>query len=501
MKKTIILLLTIFIASCSSNGVKNRKETSRDDAIANVISKNENTTVRVFSTKNRVVKKHNFSNKKNTKNRSVPVYSKLSFSRGSLQNKTVKSWINYYTTRGRDRFQRVLNRGEEFREVVQNILLENGLPEDLYYLAFVESGFVVKAKSHASAKGVWQFMKGTGKQYGLHVDNYLDERNDPIRSTEAASKYLRKLYSAYNSWELALSAYNAGEYRVLSAIMKGESRDYWNLSTKKLIPKETRNYVPKIIASRHLAKNWRRYGFSKPKSENASYPDLELLQVPSPISLSTLAKKLGLSKRILKKYNPHLKKDITSPRFSTYEIWIPKKYFLMAKSSLHLLKPERIRYVASRSSRKDRRNYYIVKKGDSLGRISNKFNMSINHLKGLNRLSSNRINIGQKLRVTQKSYYSTSSKNVYRVRPGDTLSKISAKFNIRMSNLRKYNNLDDHKIFVGQYLNLKETDYYKVKRGDSLASISKKYGKSIAEIKRKNKLRTSRIYPGQMLKI
>ena len=152
---------------------------------------------------------------------------------------------------------------KKYKEVVQTILSENGLPEDLYYLAFVESGFVVNAKSSASAQGVWQFMKGTAKQYGLVVDSYMDERNDPIRSTEAASKYLRKLYSAYNSWELAFAAYNAGEYRVLSSIMKAEDRDFWKLSDKKMLPKETRNYVPKILAARHVAKNWSRYGFSQ----------------------------------------------------------------------------------------------------------------------------------------------------------------------------------------------------------------------------------------------
>ena len=125
----------------------------------------------------------------------------------------------------------------------------------------------------------------------------------------------------------------------------------------------------------------------------------------------------------------------------------------------------------------------------------------MNHLKAINGLNSSRILVGQKLRVTQKSYYSSKSKDVYRVRTGDTLSKISRKFNIRISNLRKYNSLSNNKIFVGQYLNLRRKSFHRVQHGENLSSISQKYGTSVYEIKRKNKLRSTRIFPGQMLKI
>ena len=314
-----IMFFTIFLSSCA--GTQQTAQNTNTDDIGKIINSNGVTKVRYFSF---------FDSEKGEKKavkKDIVHYETLDFKKGSLTNATVEWWINYYTKKDRSRFQRVLNRGEKFKEVIQNILSENGLPEDLYYLAFVESGFVVNAKSSASAQGVWQFMKGTAKQYGLVVDRYMDERNDPIRATEAASKYIRKLYSAYNSWELALAAYNAGEYRVLSSIMRGEARDFWALSDKKILPKETRNYIPKIIAARHVASNWRRYGFERPESNEENYPDLESLEVPAPISLRTVAEKLSIPLQDLNRYNPHLKSGVVSPNYRTYELWVPVQYF------------------------------------------------------------------------------------------------------------------------------------------------------------------------------
>lgn len=494
MKLTINIFVLLFFISCATSNVEIQESQNYDD-IGQIISSGGTTKVRYFS----IFGGDSKSNTNNIKN-SFKRYEKLTFKSDVMNNSTVKWWINYYVTKDRERFQRMLNRGEKYKEVVQTILSENGLPEDLYYLAFVESGFVVNAKSRASAQGVWQFMKGTAKQYGLVVDDYMDERNDPIRATEAASKYLRKLYSAYNSWELAFAAYNAGEYRVLSSIMRAEDRDYWKLSDKKILPKETRNYVPKILAARYVAKNWSRYGFSQPSSDSGSYPDLESLEVPSPIKLKTISKKLGVPLEDLKRYNPHLHRGVISPRVSNYELWIPVNYYSLASDRKYLLSSERV-HLRSVASTGGNKNYYKVKSGDTLGSIAEKFGTPINHLRAINNISGSRILVGQKLRVTQKSYYSSKSKEVYRVRTGDTLSKISEKFNIRISTLKKYNELNGNKIFVGQYLNLKKKSFHRVQSGESLGSISRRYGTSIRELRKKNKLRSSTIFPGQMLKI
>lgn len=144
-------------------------------------------------------------------------------------NEHVQRWITYFTERDRERFQRFLNRGQLYRDVVENVLEENDLPAELYYLAMIESGFRTDAHSHASAVGVWQFIPGTARRYGLRIDRYVDERRDPIRATEAAAKYLRDLYNVFGSWHLAMAAYNAGEIRVLRAVFKGRTRNFWEL--------------------------------------------------------------------------------------------------------------------------------------------------------------------------------------------------------------------------------------------------------------------------------
>ena len=151
-------------------------------------------------------------------------------------NDKVEKWINYFTKKDRDRFQRFLNRGEKYRKMIQAVLADQGIPTDLYYLAMIESGFSVKARSHASAVGVWQFIRATGRRYGLKIDYYVDERQDPMRSTIAASLYLKDLHLVFNSWYLAMASYNAGESRIMGSIMKQSSRDFWQLVRKNALP-------------------------------------------------------------------------------------------------------------------------------------------------------------------------------------------------------------------------------------------------------------------------
>ena len=170
-------------------------------------------------------------------------------------NKRVAEWISYFSQKDRERFQRFLDRAEPYREAVENILEENGVPSDLYYLGMIESGFVVQAKSHAKAVGVWQFMRPTGKLYGLGVDAYVDERKDPIRATEAAAKLMRDLYREFHSWYLAMAAYNAGLGRIRGAVKRGHSNDFWELVEKKVLPRETMDYVPKFLAARYIGEN------------------------------------------------------------------------------------------------------------------------------------------------------------------------------------------------------------------------------------------------------
>lgn len=416
----------------------------------------------------------------------------------------IAQWIEHFSVKDRERFQRMLNRGEVYREVVQNILLENGLPSDLFYLALIESGFVTSANSEASAKGVWQFMKGTGKQYGLLVTPLIDEREDPIRATEAAAKYLRKLYSAYESWELAFAAYNAGEYRILSSIMKGETRNYWELAEKKLIPPETRNYVPKIIAAMKIARDLDRYGFElTPETENIIFPDLKMFEINSPVRVSSIASVMNISEREVLKYNPHLKNGITPLDQPTYELWFPDVNSYETQRLLRTLGREK--HQSNNIAQKIPQNNYVVKRGDTLSGIAEILNTPIYLLKKYNNLTTNKIYVGQSLRYKTESYHGVSDNvDSYKVRSGDTLSKISKRFNIRISNLKKYNNLSSNHLYVGQilYLNENSSDtVHVVKPGENLTYIARKYGAEIEEIKKKNNLKSNYIFPGQKLEI
>ena len=502
------IFLSLVFSSCASKNLKNEKikdiGQERSDEITNLlISEGEITPVNQYSSTG-VIRNINpvSSTKKEQFDKNLTDTLKLEGGDEEL----IKNWIEYFSVKDRERFQRMLNRGEVYREIVQNILIDNGLPSELFYLALIESGFVTSANSQASAKGVWQFMKGTGEQYGLFISSMIDEREDPIRATEAAAKYLRKLYSAYESWELAFAAYNAGEYRILTSIMKGETRNYWELADKKLIPPETRNYVPKIIAAMRIARDLDKYGFElNPEKESLIFPDLKAYEVVSPVRIKSIAYALDISVEDVLKYNPHLKNGVTPMNQSTYEIWLPDVNSYENQRLLRELKAEK--HQTMKIVEATPRNIYKVKRGDTLSGISRKLNTSIYQLKKFNNLNENKIFVGQQLRYMAQNYRSVSSTNdEYSVRAGDTLSKISKRFNIRISNLKKYNNLTSNHLYSGQKLKLtanynENPSVHIVKSGENLTLIAKKYGKEIEEIKEKNKLQNSQIFPGQELRI
>lgn len=419
-----------------------------------------------------------------------------------VKNESVQWWIDYFQKRDKKRFQRFLNRGQYYKELVQTILEENGLPNELYYLAMIESGFVRTARSHASAVGTWQFMKGTGKMYGLDVNSYLDERKDPIRATEAATKYLRDLYTAFKSWDLALAAYNCGEHRVLRSVMRGDSRDFWSLKERKFLPRETRNYIPKFLAAVHIGSNPEAYGFTDPaKTVSNVFPDVESVEVPGGVSLKKISKYSGISLSKLESVNSHLKRGMTPARTRTYEIWVPAGHGKRVTKINPVLTPYRQRNISS-SSNSPKKNYHIVRRGENLSSIARKYNEKIAYLKRLNGIKGSNIYPGQKLRINAKKYRSAGGSNYYFVKPGDNLSKISEKFNITLRSLRRINNLKGNKIYAGQKLKVGTGHkLYKVRRGDNLHNIASRFGTSIRRIKNINNLINSKILIGQVLKI
>ena len=177
-------------------------------------------------------------------------------------NKQVKSYLVYFSTKRKKVIQRHLARSKQYLPMIRGIFREYGLPEDLAYLAMIESGFNPNARSPAGAYGMWQFIKSTGRRYGLVINKYVDERRDPVKSTRAAAKYLRDLYKRFGSWYLAAASYNCGEGRIQRELNKGGNHNFWDLSGNKCLPTETKNYVPQMIAAIIIAKNPEKFGFN-----------------------------------------------------------------------------------------------------------------------------------------------------------------------------------------------------------------------------------------------
>lgn len=351
----------------------------------------------------------------------VPVARK----RGHLEipietNERVKEWIHYFTVRDRERFQRFIDRGATYRPAIAKILKDNDVPSDLYYLAMIESGFSLHARSHASAVGAWQFIRGTGDRYGLMQNAYVDERRDILHSTQAAATYLKRLHAAFQSWYLALAAYNSGEGRILSAILNGGSRDFWELVENKALPEETRHYVPKFLAAVIIGRNPSKYGFEVPRVR--PHPEVEAVEVPGGVRLYDIASKSGVSYELLRQVNPHLIRAMTPPQVSNYSIWVPRADFAKV-SFIRKDLPQmriRVRTVASsqstsRSSMKQKivttrssrvtssssgsARFHRVKNGEGLSDIATRYNTSIGRLKRLNALSSSKIYAGQRLKL------------------------------------------------------------------------------------------------------
>jgi membrane-bound lytic murein transglycosylase D len=236
-------------------------------------------------------------------------------------NANIQFWVDEFTGPLRERFSMFLERGAIYQTRVQDILRKKGLPEELYYLAMIESGFVVDIRSRSSAVGVWQFMDFTARKYGLKVNSIIDERRDVIHSTYAACRYLRDLYDEFGSWYLAMAAYNAGEGRVRRAIRMGGSTDYWTLVDRGALPRETSWYIPQFQAAMRIAQDPELYGFQKkPLYE---YPQLHRFKIRREKDLAEIAAKTQISYETIRALNPHLIRTEKLHRARGYQIWLP----------------------------------------------------------------------------------------------------------------------------------------------------------------------------------
>jgi membrane-bound lytic murein transglycosylase D len=288
--------------------------------------------------------------------------------------KAVDRNIFMFTDRIREHFILWLSRSGKYKELMQEILKSKNLPEEIVFLSLIESGFNPYAYSRSRAVGPWQFISGTAKRYGLVIDWWRDERKDPVKSTTAAADYLTDLYEMFNSWDLAMAAYNAGEGRIQRAMHRTKSGDYWSLLKTRYIKKETKNYVPKFIAASLIADSPEEYGF---KDIEYHEPwEYEEVQVESPLDLEVAAQCAGITYEEIKELNPELRRWCTPPNVPVYNLKIPADKKDMFLGNLAMIqKEERFPLDA-----------YTVKKGDTISKIANKTGIAEKAIMVLNSL-------------------------------------------------------------------------------------------------------------------
>ncbi|MBI2520604.1 MAG: transglycosylase SLT domain-containing protein [Bdellovibrio sp.] len=265
------------------------------------------------------------------------------FTKSEIEEGRARFWFKYYTQEGRQNFLRHLQNGENYRGLVEFTLASYGLPSELYYLGLIESGFIPQSVSSAKARGPWQFMPATGMKYGLRIDDYVDERMSVPKSTKAASHYLLDLYNIFNDWALAAAAYNAGEYKVLDAVRKGNTRNLRILCEQKLLVVETCDYVAKIWVASQLDRRRSEFGIIVPEAS----PEMGLDKVETPdffwraipikrmSEISELSFTLGQRESDLRYFNPDLlTAAIPGDPNQPYYVYLPNRYFLKAKKTL-----------------------------------------------------------------------------------------------------------------------------------------------------------------------
>ena len=418
-----------------------------------------------------------------------------------LENKKtakVDFWVNYFTTRNKDGFERFSANGERYRKIVEDIFVKHGLPKELYYVGLIESGYMNHAKSHAGAVGPWQFIKDTAKRYGLKITNSIDERRNIYKSTQAAALYFQDLYNIFGSWELALAGYNAGEYGVIRRIKGANTRKYYELSERKILPKETRHYVPKVLAAMKISKDPKKYDIKIKLPEHEVYSKTKSITIKSQVSVSKLATELKTSSDILKTLNHDILGNyIPYMGKSGFELYVPG-------DKINLIQISRLSKKLNQSRVQKRKvavtdsNIHIVRPNESLYSISKRYSINLYQLKSYNKLTRSTIYAGQKLKIPGKKHSGVISS--YTVKKGDNLSTIAKVFNTKVKTIKSLNKLSKTSVYIGQKLQVppykKKTHI--VKKGDNLYNLASVYKTGLDDLLFLNG-QNRNIYPGQKL--
>jgi membrane-bound lytic murein transglycosylase D len=477
----------------------------------------------------------------------------VSFDFPVVLNKQVEMYLHFFQNGFRDQFAHWLQRSAAYMPMMEAALAEAGLPKDLVYLAMIESGYNPLACSRSMAVGLWQFMEGTGIQYNLDIDKFIDERRDPEKSTQAAVAFLADLYKEFGDWHLAVAAYNGGPGKIRNGLNKYGVDNFWDLASKDYLALETKRYVPKLIAALIIAKQPEKFGFTQLAYHTP--PRYDVITVGPGMELEAVALITNSSLEKIKQLNHELRQNRIPPNLTEYEIKIP-----YATASVAMKNMPRLHSTVTTAYK----THKIAKK-DTLSSICSLYDVNKTTLLKANNLRSGTLNSGQNLRIPYNtiSYQllpdtiaKTKAANrdnlvMHQVKQGETVSRISKLYNVPPELIMSWNNLKNVKsVKSGQQLALyidqrealaagektkgitldktaglekspkllvlkaekrkthitevRTSDSYasyNVQDGDTLFTISQKFSTSLAEIKKWNNLKSDLIHPGSVLKL
>lgn len=434
-------------------------------------------------------------------------------------NKHVQAEIQSFTA-GNEKnfFANAYKRSGKYRPQIVAALEEAGLPTELSWLPLIESGYNVVALSPARALGLWQFIPSTGYKFGLKRDLHIDERMDSFKSTQAAIAYLKELHQMFGDWTTVLAAYNCGEGRVMRTIRDQNVNyldDFWDLYGK--LPAETARYVPRFLATLQIVKNPKKYGLD---SIDIDCPtEFETIEVSKQFHLRDIAKSIGTDEKLLKDLNPELRHSILPPE--SYTLKVPAGTGATLTAALDSLQACSLPQAQAQRPIQNLK-YHKVKSGENLSSIARKYNVSIAQIARANRIKSNkRIVAGQSIKIPSHAFTSNAAKNPasrkhslrHVVKRGDSLWNIANRYGTTTQKIQKSNKLSGTSLHVGQVLSIPTADdagstqnfaskTYKVKNGDTPFTIAQKNNMSLNRFLQINRLTPkSKIFPGQKFSV
>lgn len=429
-----------------------------------------------------------------------------------VTNDYVAGFLTYFQNGGQGYIEKILSRVGMYQPMISRILRKYGLPQDLIYMAAGESGFSPLAVSSAGATGMWQFMGARARDYGLKMNQYQDQREDPLKSTDAAARHLRDLYQEFGDWYLAMAAYDAGPGAIQKAIERTGYANFWKLRELHALPQETQNYVPIFIATALIAKDPRAYGFEVQPDPPA---DSDQVTVTVPTDLRLVAELIDQDPKDLERLNPSLLTWATPVDEGQFVINLPHGTKDLYEQRISEVPPEK--RVSWRAVK--------VEQADTLNAIARKYRITRAELAQANHLDGGDdpevgaylilpLPAGREPAYRRGRYYR------YRIRQGDTLGGIARRFHVTASSLRTWNHLRGSRIIAGRTLHVfahggpapessgeyraevrNGIETYRIRRGDTLGDIARRFHVSIENLRRWNNLQGSTIVEGQTLKV